>query len=505
MNAGSGGSNALVISRTRGYLIAAAVTVVAVTASLPLQRTFDRFPYLPLLVAAVIVSAWAGGLGPGLLAAGGGAAVAEYLVMGGLHAVGTYPELLAQLTLFVAVAAIATSIRASRTRAAESRRNRLLWELEERVKELSLLHRVTGLLQEDEDLETLLRQLVGLLPAGWQFPELLEARITVADLVVSTRQFEITPWIQRAEFPIHDAPPGLLEVVYREAVSAGADGPFLQEERSLLDSLATLLASYFERVHRIEERLELARAQASQIEAEAANRMKDAFLATVSHELRRPLTAMLGWTRMLREGHTDDSGRALEVIERNARIQLRLIEELLDLSRTATGQLGVTFSPVRLNVILRNVADAARPAAVDRQVDIVTKLDGEDTTVLGDGIRLQQIVGNLVANAIKFTPNGGRVTLALERSAEEARVVVADTGIGIDPAVLPHIFERFWQADPSAPPSREGLGLGLSIVRRLVELHGGTIEAHSAGSGSGTRMTVSLPLAVHGVSRDAPS
>jgi signal transduction histidine kinase len=334
---------------------------------------------------------------------------------------------------------------------------------------------------------------------------MLEARITVADLVVSTRQFEITPWIQRAEFPIHDAPPGLLEVVYREAVSAGADGPFLQEERSLLDSLATLLASYFERVHRIEERLELARAQASQIEAEAANRMKDAFLATVSHELRRPLTAMLGWTRMLREGHTDDSGRALEVIERNARIQLRLIEELLDLSRTATGQLGVTFSPVRLNVILRNVADAARPAAVDRQVDIVTKLDGEDTTVLGDGIRLQQIVGNLVANAIKFTPNGGRVTLALERSAEEARVVVADTGIGIDPAVLPHIFERFWQADPSAPPSREGLGLGLSIVRRLVELHGGTIEAHSAGSGSGTRMTVSLPLAVHGVSRDAPS
>src|SRR4029079_4187753 len=181
----------------------------------------------------------------------------------------------------------------------------------------------------------------------------------------------------------------------------------------------------------------------SQMEAEAANRMKDAFLATVSHELRRPLTAMLGWTRMLREGHTDDSGRALEVIERNAKIQLRLIEELLDLSRTATGQLGVTFSPVSLNVILPNVAEAAKPAAADRQVEIVAKMDGEDTTVLGDGMRVQQIVGNLVANAIKFTPKGGRVTLALERSAEEARVVVADTGIGIDPAVLPHIFDRF--------------------------------------------------------------
>jgi signal transduction histidine kinase len=505
VNAGSGGSDTLVISRTWGYLIAAAVTVVAVTASLPLQRTFDRFPYLPLLVAAVIVSAWTGGLGPGLLAAGGGAVAAEYLVMGGLHAVGTYPELLAQLTLFVAIAASATSTRASRTRAAESRRNRLLWELEERVKELSILHRVTSLLQEDKDLGTLLRQLVGLLPAGWQFPEMLDARITVGDLVVATPRFRVTSWIQQAEFPIHNAAPGLLAVVYREAVSAGADGPFLPEERSLLDSLASLLASYFERVHRIEERFELARAQASQSEAEAANRMKDAFLATVSHELRRPLTAMLGWTRMLREGHTDDSGRALEIIERNAKVQLQLIEELLDLSRTATGQLGVTFSPVNLNVILRNVADAARPAAADRQVEIVTRLDGEDTTVLGDGIRVQQIVANLVANAIKFTPGGGRVTLALERSAEKARVVVADTGIGIDPAVLPHIFERFWQADPSAPPAREGLGLGLSIVRRLVELHGGTIEAESAGAGAGTRMTVSLPLARHVASDDAPS
>jgi hypothetical protein len=160
-----------------------------------------------------------------------------------------------------------------------------------------------------------------------------------------------------------------------------------------MDSLASLLASYFERVHRIEEHLELARAQAAQIEAEAANRMKDAFLATVSHELRRPLTAMLGWTRMLREGQTDDSARGLEVIERNARIQLRLIEELLDLSRTATGQLGVAFSLVNLNVILRNVADAARPAAADRQVEVVTRFDRDDVPVWGDGMRLQQVLG----------------------------------------------------------------------------------------------------------------
>ena len=495
MNARVRASIVAALTRARAYLIALAVTAVAVSATLPLQRTFERFPYLPLLVAAVIVSAWTGGLGPGLVAAGIGAVAAEYLVMGGLHAVGTYPELLAQAAIFVAVAAVVTSIRGSRIRASAARRNHLLWELAERVKELTLLHRATSLLQEERDRETLLRDLVGLLPAAWQFPELLEARITVPNLVVSTPRFRITPWLQRVEFPIHNAPPGLLEVVYVAAPLVDADALFLPEERSLIDSLGGLLAAYFERAHRIEERLALTRAQASRTEAEAANRAKDAFLATVSHELRRPLTAMLGWTRMLREGTAVDSARGLEVIERSANIQLRLIEELMDLSRTATGQLGVSFAAVNLNAILRNVADAARPAASDRHVEIIAAPTDEDMTVRGDGMRLQQIFGNLVGNAVKFTPAAGRVTITLERSGQDAQIVVADTGMGIDPTLVPRIFERHWQADPSISPSREGLGLGLAIVRRLVELHGGTIEAHSAGTGTGTRMTVRLPLA----------
>jgi signal transduction histidine kinase len=495
MNAGSGASDVPSISRARTYLIALAVTAVAVTASIPLQRTFDRFPYLPLLVGAVIISAWIGGLGPGLAAAAVGAVAAEYLVMGGMHAVGTYPELLAQPAIFVALAAVVTSIRRSGIRTSIAKRNRLLWELQERVKELTLLHRATSLLQEDTNRETLLRELVGLLPAAWQFPDLLEARITVSNLVVSTPRFRPTPWVQRAEFPIQGAPPGVLEVVYVDPPPVETGGTFLPEEQSLLASLATLLAAYFERAHRIEERLELARAQASRTEAEAANRAKDAFLATVSHELRRPLTAMLGWTRMLREGDTVDSARGLEVIERNARIQLRLIEELLDLSRAATGHLRVTFALVDLNAILRSVVDAAKPAASDSDVEIIVMLTGDDLPVRGDGIRIQQIFGNLVGNAIKFTPAGGRVTITSERSTQAAQIVVADTGVGIEPEMLPRIFERFWQADPATSPSREGLGLGLSIVRRLVELHGGTIEAHSGGTGAGTRMTVRLPLA----------
>ena len=148
---------------------------------------------------------------------------------------------------------------------------------------------------------------------------------------------------------------------------------------------------------------------------------------------------------------------------------------------------------------------AARPAAADRQVELITHFTRDDTAVLGDGMRLQQIVGNLVSNAIKFTPGGGRVTIGLERTAQDACIVVADTGIGIDPAQLPKMFETFWQADPSTSSAREGLGLGLSIVRRLVELHGGTIDAYSAGLGAGARMTVTLPLAPESADVDASS
>jgi signal transduction histidine kinase len=260
-------------------------------------------------------------------------------------------------------------------------------------------------------------------------------------------------------------------------------------------------------VSELEERikqltLELARAHASRAQAEMANRSKEAFLATVSHELRRPLTAILGWTHMLREGHTADTARGLKVIERSAHIQLRLIEELLDLSRAGTGQLRVVASLVNLNTVVRNATEAMRPQAAARRLELVTSFARDDIAVSGDGMRLHQVVGNLLANAIKFTPDGGRITVSLEPVGPHARIVVADTGIGIDPALLPHIFERFWQAEPAAAPAREGLGIGLWIVRRLVELHGGSIAAESRGPGSGTRMTVTLPVASRDVAEE---
>jgi two-component system CheB/CheR fusion protein len=220
-------------------------------------------------------------------------------------------------------------------------------------------------------------------------------------------------------------------------------------------------------------------------------------LATVSHELRRPLTAILGWARLLRSGRSADIARGLEVIERSANQQRLLIEELLDLTRTTTTGSPPSFSAIDVNDVLRNAADAAQPAAAEKKLQIVNTPADHPMRVRGDGRRLQQIFGNLVANAIKFTPEYGRITLSLSRLGCDAMIEVTDTGIGIGAAELPLIFEPFWQAGGASRLSREGLGLGLTIVKRFVELHGGTIEATSAGAGRGTCMIVRLPLEAH--------
>ena len=220
----------------------------------------------------------------------------------------------------------------------------------------------------------------------------------------------------------------------------------------------------------------------------------DLILATVSHELRRPLTAILGWTRLLRTGASTDIARALEVIERSANQQRLLIEELLDVSRTMSADSHASFSSVELNEVLRNVRDAAQPAAAEKTLQVVSDLVDHPVFVHGDARRLHQTFGNLVANAIKFTPASGRITLSLSRLKEDAMVEVIDTGVGIDPSELSRVFDPFWQADAASRLAREGLGLGLAIVRRLVELHGGSVEAKSTGLGRGTRMIVRLPL-----------
>jgi signal transduction histidine kinase len=231
-------------------------------------------------------------------------------------------------------------------------------------------------------------------------------------------------------------------------------------------------------------------------QAEEANRMKDEFLATLSHELRTPLNAMLGWAQVLRMGKLDEAAaaRALETIERNARAQAQLIADLLDVSRIITGKLRLDFQPVELPRIIEAALDSVRPAADAKGIHLVVTRDPLASPVLGDGDRLQQVVWNLLSNAIKFTPREGTVEVRLRQTGASAEVRVSDTGAGIRPDFLPYVFDRFRQAESTITRSHGGLGLGLSIVRHLVELHGGTVEVQSEGEGKGAIFTVLLPV-----------
>ncbi len=236
--------------------------------------------------------------------------------------------------------------------------------------------------------------------------------------------------------------------------------------------------------------------QAARKHAEEANRMKDEFLATLSHELRTPLNAILGWVQVLRTGKLDATAgaRALETIERNSRAQAQLIADLLDVSRIITGKLRLEFKPVELARIIDAALDSARPGADAKGIDLVVSLAALESPVLGDNDRLQQVIWNLLSNAIKFTPRGGRVEVRLTESGLNAVIEVRDSGIGIRPDFLPYVFDRFRQAESTLTRSHGGLGLGLSIVRHLLELHGGTVEVESEGEGMGTTFRVRLPL-----------
>jgi signal transduction histidine kinase/ActR/RegA family two-component response regulator len=231
--------------------------------------------------------------------------------------------------------------------------------------------------------------------------------------------------------------------------------------------------------------------------AETADRAKDEFLAVLSHELRTPLNAVYGWARMLQTGQVRDPAlvaRAMDAIVRNADVQVRLIDELLDLARITSGKMRLDLRQVAMTGVLQGALDAVRPASVAKAINIRTILDPDTGAVAGDAGRLQQVVWNLLMNAIKFTPPGGEVQLRLQRVSSHLQIVVSDTGQGIAPEMLPHVFERFRQADSSSTRPHGGLGLGLALVKHIVELHGGTAVAESAGVGQGATFIVTLPI-----------
>jgi signal transduction histidine kinase/ActR/RegA family two-component response regulator len=230
-------------------------------------------------------------------------------------------------------------------------------------------------------------------------------------------------------------------------------------------------------------------------EAERANRVKDEFLATLSHELRTPLNAMLGWAHLLGRGGLPDERQrhAIDVIVRNAEVQSHLIEDVFDVSGIISGKLRLKVQPMDLSAVTAAALDSVRPAAAARQIDIHTSFPAR-CLIAGDADRLQQVAWNLLSNAVKFTPRHGRIEVSIEMRDSLVDLRVADTGTGINPEFLPHLFERFTQHDASTTRQHGGLGLGLAIVRHLVELHGGTVVAESPGEGKGATFTVTLPV-----------
>jgi signal transduction histidine kinase/ActR/RegA family two-component response regulator len=261
------------------------------------------------------------------------------------------------------------------------------------------------------------------------------------------------------------------------------EGEFTQEDETILVQLAQMASAAIDNARLYQE-------------SQQANRLKDEFLATLSHELRSPLNAMLGWLTLLRTRKFDEAARtrALETIERNARSQAQLVEDILDVSRIIRGQLRLNVRSVELVPVIESAIDTVRPAAEAKNIRLQKVLDPAAGPVSGDSGRLQQIVWNLLTNAVKFTPKGGRVQIRLERINSHIEITVADSGKGISADFLPYVFERFRQADSSSTRSYGGLGLGLAIVRHLVELHGGTVHADSPGEGLGATFTIKLPL-----------
>ncbi len=249
----------------------------------------------------------------------------------------------------------------------------------------------------------------------------------------------------------------------------------------------------------LERRIAERTAELTRLNAELAeaNRAKDVFLATLSHELRTPLTPVVGWIKLLRSGNLDEKSivQALDAIERNAWLQSKLIDDLLDTSRIATGKLHFEPKPTDLNITVKAAIDTVRASAASRNIELLIELSPTMLVVMGEPVRLQQIAWNLLSNAIKFTEPGGKVTIASNLEGSQARLIVSDSGVGIEPEFLPHVFDRFKQADGSTSRRHGGLGLGLAIADALAKMHGGRIEAASDGVGKGARFTFQVEVA----------
>ncbi|HKI01195.1 MAG TPA: ATP-binding protein [Thermoanaerobaculia bacterium] len=479
------------------YGVAVGTVMVTLAVKIPLDRAVGGGAPFQLFSLAILISAWFGGWGPGLLATVLSTAIGAMLAPPGLSPPGVWAGALtlrSSIFLFqgIGISLIGHSLARARRQAQES---------------------YTALVADVEERHRLDRELAG---ANRRAVELLESindaffsldrewRFTYLNRVFS-RYIGRQPG-ELIGKGLWDEYPGLLgtayEESYRRAVREGV--PVRFEARGALsgrwfqvyaypseDGLSVFSTDIAEQKNARQE------AERAHAEAEAANRMKDQFLATLSHELRTPLNAILGWVQILRAGRLDAEGmaRGLETIERNSRAQAQLIGDLLDISGISSGKLRLEVRPVDPAEAVEAALATVQPAAQARGVRIERLFEAGVGPALADPDRLQQVVWNLLSNAVKFTPRDGRVEVRLEAVGGQAEIRVRDTGQGIAPEFLPHVFELFRQADGSAGQLQGGLGLGLAIVRQLVELQGGSVRAESPGTGHGATFTVVLPLA----------
>jgi PAS domain S-box-containing protein len=502
-----------------GYAVAVVTVALALVTRWAMDPLIgDRQPFAFFYLAVIITSSLAG-LGPSILALGLGLLAGDYFFitprMGPFPAeTGDVVALVAYLVVASAIVTLTHSVRHAERRTERRERSSRQREAEH---EAVMVNMGEGLYTVDtQGLVTFINP-AGERLFGWTSVELLGRRMH--DLTHYKRP-DGTP------FPADECA-GLR--VLRDGVGlTGHEDTFIRKDgsffpvvysssRVVVDGKVVGLVVVFRDVTRQKQatdereqllgiaehaRREAEVAAAAEREArraaEAASNAKDAFLATISHELRTPLSPILAWTRMLRKGkvHPEKTSRALEVIDRCAQAQAQLVEDLLDVSRIVSGKLRLEVRPVMLAPVIEKAADIVRPAADAKGLRVQLLLDTEARAVLGDAERLQQVVWNLLSNAVKFTPKGGRVQVVLERVNSSVEIAVSDSGQGIAPDFLPHVFERFEQADVGTSRAHGGLGLGLAIVRHIVEGHGGTVHAESPGVGKGAVFTVKLPLMV---------
>ena len=330
------------------------------------------------------------------------------------------------------------------------------------------------------------------------------ARLAVDDALANHRDYDVEYRVERADNTEAWVSSKGRGIYADDGTTVGMLG-FVQDI-SLRKKNEDTLRQQAEALLTLNETAQTARAEAEQAaaqnerlykQAEESSRLKEEFLATISHELRTPLSAILGWARMLRTGQlsAENATKALDTIERNARAQAQLVDDLLDVSRIITGKLRMDVRPADPNSFIDAAVEAVKPAAEAKGVRLQKVVDTGAVSIPGDPVRLQQVIWNLLSNAIKFTPRGGRVQIYSQRVNSHLEIVVSDSGQGIPPDFLPHVFDRFRQADQKTSRQHGGMGLGLAIVRHLVEMHGGSVRASSEGEGKGATFTVMLPIA----------